>query len=229
MIKAVVFDLDHTLFDRYETIKHVASNLHNYFKLNPNLSLKQITELMISTDKNYVHKGWDRIETEIAKLGIFLQDLKPQEYHNAVMNEFMKVAVPFDFTIPCLEQLRSAGYKTALITNGIPKLQRKKLEMLKIYELFDYIYIGGEHEFSKPNVQPFIETAKMLSVTPYECVYVGDNPVNDIEPSRKAGYIPIHVQTTGNWVCPEIIKPKYSVKTVKEIPELIEKINREQV
>ena len=59
--------------------------------------------------------------------------------------------------------------------------------------------------------------------------YVGDNPLNDIEASRKAGCVPIFVNTTKTWVLPEIEKPKYTVETVEEIPDLIEKINAAEI
>lgn len=229
MIKAVVFDLDHTLFDRYATIRKIAPTLKATFKINADYTDVQIAELMCETDKNYVHKGWNVIQEEIEKTDLLMQKLEPDEYRKAVMGEFMSVAVPFPFTIAMLDCLKEKGFKLALITNGNSALQNSKIDMLKIREFFQYIYIGGEHELQKPHVEPFLETALRLGVKPNECVYVGDNPINDVDASRKAGYVPIHVETTENWVIPEIERPKYSVKTVEEIPELIDKINREQI
>jgi len=55
--------------------------------------------------------------------------------------------------------------------------------------------------------------------------YVGDNPQNDIEASRNAGCLPIHIDTTGTWVLEGIKRPKYSLPTVEKIPELISEIN----
>lgn len=225
MIKAVVFDLDHTLFDRYATIKEAAKKLPRHFNISPLFDINKIAETMIYHDKNFVHKGWDKIQEEIIKTGMFLDKLKPDDYRKAVMSEFMNIAVPFKFTIPMLKKLRESGYKTALITNGASELQRSKIKMLCFEDLFDYIYIGGEHEVQKPHVQPFLITAQKLNVSPSECVYVGDNPINDIDASRKAGYLPIHVKTTGNWIFENIEKCRYSVETVKEIPRLLEKIN----
>ncbi len=227
MIKAVVFDLDHTLFDRYETLKKVAPYLKENFKINSNYNDQQVAKIMIDTDKNFVHMGWQRLQEEIAKTDLFNQSLSENEYHSFVMSKFMTIAVPYSFTIPMLESLKYKKYKLALITNGIPKLQHSKIDMLNLRKYFDYIYIGGEHPLQKPNIEPFLETAQKLNLNPCECAYVGDNPLNDVDASRKAGYLPIHVQTTGNWVLPLIEKPLYSVKTVAEISELIEKINRE--
>ncbi len=225
MIKAVVFDLDHTLFDRYATIKEVAKRLPNHFNINPQFDESKISDTMIFIDKNFVHRGWNKIQDEIIKTSMILDDLKPDDYRKAVMSEFMNIAVPFEFTIPMLKKLRDSGFKTALITNGSSKLQRSKIKMLGLDDYFDFIYVGGEHEVQKPDTKPFLITAENLGLSPYECAYVGDNPINDIEASRKAGYLPIHVKTTGNWVCEEIERPLHSVETVKDIPDLIYKIN----
>ncbi len=227
MIKAVVFDLDHTLFDRYETLKKVAPHLKEHFKINTKYSDSEIADLMVSYDKNFVHLGWRRLQDEIINSDIFLEKIKKEDYHDFVMSQFMKIAVPYSFTNPMLDELKSLGYKLALITNGIPHLQRQKLKMLNIGHYFDYIYIGGDHEFQKPHTEPFLITANKLNVLPSECVYVGDNPENDIEASRKAGYIPIHINTTGNWTLPHIEKPNFMLETVEAVPEIIKKINQE--
>ena len=230
MIKAISFDLDHTLFDRYETLRLVEKNIKNYFDINPDLSDEEICRIMIDTDRYFVHKGWDALQKElIYNTPLFTIKPGPNDYKNFVYKSFLKVAVPFPFTIPMLKKLKSQGYKLGLITNGIPDLQRKKIEMLKIESYFDCIYVGGEHKFAKPHIDPFLIVAKELGVNPNEMAYVGDNPLNDVEASRNAGCLPIFVNTTKTWVLPKIEKPKYSVETVEKIPNLIEKINAAEI
>lgn len=230
MIKAISFDLDHTLFDRYETLKLVQKQIRKHFDINPSLSDEEICKIMIDTDRYFVHKGWDVLQQQlINNTPLFITKPGHNDYLKYVHSQFMKVAVPFTFTIPTLEMLKSSGYKLGLITNGIPKLQRKKIEMLKIGAFFDKIYVGGENEFAKPHTEPFTIVANDLNIAPNEMAYVGDNPLNDVEASRKAGCIPIFVNTTKTWVLPEIKKPQYTVETVEEIPNLIEKINAAEI
>lgn len=228
MIKAAVFDLDHTLYDRYKTLEIISKNIRLVFDINPKLTDKEIAELMILADKTQVHKGWDRLQEYLIN-ETMLFNTKPEydEYRKFVMGNFMHTAIPFDFTIPVLTQLRNEGYLLGLITNGSYELQSKKLELLNLTDKFDCLFLCGKEGFSKPDTAPFIITAKRLKVSPNECVYIGDNPLNDVEASRKAGYTPIFVNTTGTWVLPEIKKPKYSVETIKEIPNLLKEINLE--
>lgn len=226
MIKVIAFDLDHTLFDRYKTLKEVSKKLRVLLPINPRLSDEEIYEIMESHDRNFVHLGWKRLQEELnCNSPLFTEMVGEDTYRMAVMGEFMNVAVPFSFTVPTLEDLKAKGYKLALITNGRSELQRRKIEMLKLQKYFDEIYVGGEHEKQKPNVEPFLYVAEKLGVATNEMVYVGDNPENDIEASRRAGCLPIFVNTTKTWVLPHIEKAPYSVETVAEIPQLIEKIN----
>ena len=226
MIKVIAFDLDHTLFDRYATLTEVSKKLRELLPVNPKLSDEEICEIMINHDRNFVHLGWKRLQEELNfNSPLFTEILGEDTYRMAVMREFMNVAVPFPFTVPTLRLLKERGYKLALITNGRSELQRRKIEMLEIEKYFDEIYVGGEHEKQKPHVEPFLYVAEKLGVDTCEMVYVGDNPENDIEASRKAGCLPIFVNTTKTWVLPNIEKAPYSVETVAEIPELIENIN----
>lgn len=230
MIKAISFDLDHTLFDRYATLRLVEREIRSNFDIDPTLSDEQVCEIMINTDRNFVHKGWDALQSElINNTPLFLTKPGPNDYLKFVHKQFMDIAVPFDFTIPLLKGLKENGYKLGLITNGIPALQRKKIEMLKLGGYFDRIYVGGENEFAKPHTEPFKIVAADLGVKPEEMLYVGDNPLNDVEASRNAGCIPVFVNTTKTWVLPEIERPQYFIETVEELPEILEKINAAEV
>ena len=181
---------------------------------------------MIHADRYYVHKGWDALQEYLYKdTCLFAKTPQYDEYRKFVMGEFMNTAVSLPFTAPMLKSLKQSGFKLGLITNGNAKLQNRKIDLLKIRDYFDYIYIGGEHEFAKPHTEPFIITAEALSAAPCEMAYVGDNPQNDIEASRNAGCLPIHIDTTGTWVLEGIKRPKYSLPTVEKIPELISEIN----
>ena len=136
---------------------------------------------------------------------------------------FMKNAVPFDFSIPTLKELRK-NYKTGLITNGKHELQAKKIEMLGMEDLFDEVMISDDFGVRKPDTKLYAIMAEKLGIEPGEMLYVGDHPKNDIDASRNAGYIPVWVKTTGTWIYPDIEKPELQVDTVAELPELLKNI-----
>lgn len=225
MIKAAVFDLDHTLFDRYGTIKVLVPQLRKHFDLNDGITDEYFIQELSYGDKHFVHKGWQGIYNHLISKEIFRTKPSFEEYTEIVLRHFKHIAVKYDFSIGVLKELRDKGYKVGLITNGKAPLQYDKLRMLELTDLFDEIIVSGETPYEKPDKRIFLMMAEKMGLNPDEMMYIGDHPLNDIEGSRNAGFVPVWVKTTGTWIFPEIEKPQLQVETVEEIPSLIDKIN----
>lgn len=225
MIKAAVFDLDHTLFDRYGTIRKIAPDIVASFDVADGITSEIFAEELSFADKQYVHKGWRNIHSYLVKKNIFKTIPTYEEYAENVLKCFRTTTVKYDFAIPVLKEIREMGIKTALITNGTPELQYFKLKSLELENCFDEIIVSGETPYEKPDKRIFELMAEKLDIETNEMLYVGDHPVNDIDGSRKAGCIPVWVKTTGTWVFPEIEKPELQAETVKQIPDLIKRLN----
>ena len=226
MIKAIIFDLDHTLFDRYATLSEIAKYIREELPVNPNLSYTEIVEIMINADKAYVHYGWDNICNHIInETNLFTEKLENSKYFDFVFKYFEKIAIPYPFTIPTLTQLKNNGFKLGLITNGRPGLQEKKLELLGLGNMFDRVIVSGQYNCPKPQLKAFEMMAEWLELKPEEMMYVGDHPLNDVDASRKAGYLPVHVNTLGKWTRPDVEPCKIRIENVSELPKLLTKIN----
>ncbi len=230
-ITGVVFDLDHTLFDRYATLRLCALELLERFGANfdPSLSADDLAEQMIESDKSVILYGWRKLWEEYARRKIFKDPPTYDEYTDYLMNTlFVKYAVPFPFTKPMLEALRKKGLKVGLITNAASEKgiirQNAKLRLLGITDCFDKILISGEIGILKPDKEVFLEFSRRIGIPPENLAYVGDHPKNDVDGSRNAGYTPIWVMTRDMWL-PEIEPCEYAVKDVSEIPALIDRIN----
>ncbi len=221
LIKAVVFDLDHTLYDRYGTLSLCVPEFRNKFKINKEISDEFIREQIIWADKNFVHRGWTEIFAHLVKCNIFEKIPEYETYVEELRSLFKIYAVEYPFAKSMLKELREMGYKTGLITNGDVPLQSKKLELLQLEEYFDKIIISGATPYQKPQKEVFHLMADELGVKPSEMMYVGDHPHFDIEGSRNAGCVPVWVKTTGTWIFPEFQKPRLQVQTVAEIPSIL--------
>jgi len=226
LIKAAVFDLDHTLFDRYATIRKIINIIDiEASPFDTDVPKNKIADIFEYCDRHFVHLGWDRMYDEFSSRGILKQEIKKENFFRTHIRPlYMTAAEPFPFTKSVLKELKNMGLKVGLITNGPHELQYKKLELLGITELFDEIIVGGDTPYPKPDTRIFEDMAKRMNLTPDEMLYIGDNPENDIEPSRKVGYIPVWIKTTGTWVFPQIEKPELQAETVAAIPEIIEKL-----
>ena len=225
MIKAVVFDLDHTLFDRYETLRLVVPEFRKKFNISNEVTDEFIWENICWADKQYVHRGWKEIYAHLVNAGVFKDVPEYSEYEEFVIYCFCRIAVPFKFSKGVLEEIKNMGLKTGLITNATHEVQMSKLKLLGLTQSFDEIIISGDTPYEKPQKEIFLLMAEKLGVEPFEMMYVGDHPKFDVWGSQNAGCIPVWVKTTGTWIFPEIEKPQLQVETVKEVPDIVREIN----
>ena len=235
-IKGVVFDLDHTLFDRYETLKLVC---HDFYTLkrewfSKNISEKEAAKVMIEADGRNIIKGWDKVLDFWNERGILAvlpngnTVASKDEIIDFIWNyAFLENAVKYPFANGVLNELREAGYKVGLLTNasdncGIRR-QRAKLKMIDMENAFDEILITGEIGLEKPSREVFDIMTERMGIPAGNMLYVGDNPINDVMGSERAGYIPVWVSLRKEYG--EECNCKFTVLDVSEIPDLIDKIN----
>ncbi|RDI95528.1 HAD family hydrolase [Meiothermus sp. QL-1] len=79
------------------------------------------------------------------------------------------------------------GYRLGLVTNGVPDLQREKLEGALLEQYFEVVAVSGELDMGKPERGIFEWACQGLGVEPAECVMVGDNPERDVAGAIQAG------------------------------------------
>ena len=230
MIRGVVFDLDHTLFDRYGTLRKVLPIFYSHYRSNipEDLSEDVFIERFILLEKKYIHFGWLKMLQCCVEDGILVavaENAYGEIAHFILHSCWTADAVPYPFAEPALQKLREMGYKVAIITNGSHDVQARKIQMLGLEPLTDEIIITGDIGVHKPNALPFDLMSQRLGIPSQELMYVGDHPKNDVEGSRNAGYTPVWVKTTGYWCFEDIPRAAYEVETVAEIPALVASIN----
>ncbi|MBQ6863373.1 MAG: HAD-IA family hydrolase [Clostridia bacterium] len=223
MIKAVVFDMDHTLFDRYATIRKVMPAFCEAFDVA--VSEEEAAELLCKYDRKLNIFGWPTVFKKLKDKGMFNTAPHFAQYAAFLYEHFTKISVDYPFTIPTLQTLRDSGVKVGMITNGDHDIQAAKIENLGYGPYFDEIIISGDCDFEKPEPEIFIEMAKRLGIQPQEMAYVGDHPVNDVDGAREAGCVPIWVKTYGIWI-DDIEEAPYEVEDISFVPALLNKINQ---
>jgi putative hydrolase of the HAD superfamily len=78
-------------------------------------------------------------------------------------------------------------YLLGIVTNGVPDLQREKIEGCGLAHLFHAGVVSGEIDCGKPDPGIFHHICGELGVEPGECVMVGDNPDRDVAGAIAAG------------------------------------------
>ncbi len=215
--EAIVFDLDHTLFDRFKSIDLFASKLYEKHKniFKSELTAESFTEFMKETDKHFNHYGWDKVFDEYDKK--ILKDgkkLDREMFFNDFLSLYSRNCVPYPFTNKVLEDIRKKGCKIGLITNGKSEIQRAKVKTLGIEEYFDSIIVSRELGVSKPDPAIFYKMSENLGIPTEKMVYVGDHPICDYQGSKNAD---CKNGTFSNGYQPDNVNGKKLTKTGKTV------------
>ena len=121
-------------------------------------------------------------------------------------------------------ELHKRGYKLGIIANTITETEIPDwLESDKLTEYFDTVILSSKVGIRKPNPEIYLEASRRIGTDPKNCVYVGDNPVRDVEGAQAAGYgmmILLHEPATLKKEPPtDAHKPD---KTIKALSELLD-------
>lgn len=98
--------------------------------------------------------------------------------------------------IETLTRLRELGMGTALVSNaGMTTAPNLRLLMRHygIEALFDVLIFSDELQLAKPHPRIFEVAASGLRVEAAHCVFVGDNPHNDVAGSLAAGMFAVQI------------------------------------
>lgn len=120
-------------------------------------------------------KEWNREDKE-KEFFEFIDSSKSDKKYNYELLDFIK-------------ELKSFGYKTALLSNNSSKLN-STLKVAKIDVLFDVILISGDVGCMKPSVEIFQILCDKLGIIPEELIFVDDFEKNFIN-AKKIGFNPV--------------------------------------
>jgi len=97
--------------------------------------------------------------------------------------------VPRDDVKETVIELSERGYLLGIIANTITETEIPDyLEKDGLTDYFKTVILSSKLGIRKPNPEIYWEAARRIGVEPAKCVYVGDNPVRDVEGTQAAGY-----------------------------------------
>ena len=190
-MKTIVFDLDNTLIDRQRAFTEM---------------LKDRIELTLPEDKKHLKEQaiqdilmWDDNGT-VSRSVSFKKYCDKYEVTCMTSEELStywttisgSVVYLFDDVIDVITYLKKK-YRLAILTNGSPISQRRKLESTGILNMFELSVVSGEVGIDKPDPRIFDVMCERMKVKPEDCLYIGDNYVNDVLGARNAGWNAIYL------------------------------------
>jgi len=110
-------------------------------------------------------------------------------YHQTKDNELR----PYPDVEETFRLLNDRKIIVGIITAGLAAKQAEKLVRLGLLKYIDprAIFITDQLGIGKPNTKLYLTACRSLSLEPEHCMYVGDRPVDDIDPAGSIGMVTV--------------------------------------
>ena len=118
-----------------------------------------------------------------------------------------------------------ARWKTGLLSNADNDYLLPTVKRLGIR--FDAVLSSETAQAYKPHPAPFRQIMDSLGVGPEECVYVGDNQLDDVVGAHRVGMRMAWVNRNGSIPDPGLPQPDCQVKDLNELPAILERFERQ--
>jgi putative hydrolase of the HAD superfamily len=218
-IRAVLFDLDDTLTDREASLANYAPLFLEAFRqrLQP-IAAAELVRALCSVDRN----GYNARRSEDAvQLPLWRSAPSPRELDAHWLLHFAACAAPRRDALGTLHALRGAGMRLAVVTNGLSVSQRTKLQVMGVTDRVDVIVVSEEVSVKKPALRIFAHALDGLTgIEPRECLFVGDNPYNDIAGANDFGMHAAWLATSVTWP-PDLPAPRWQLAELAEVLQLL--------
>ncbi len=204
-ISAVFFDIDDTLFSTSEFAAAARRNavdamMRYGLRMPREVLLRELEEVISEFSSNYEHH-FDKLLVRLPRRAFegvnpaILSAAAIVAYHDT---KFRQLA-PYEGVIEALEVLARTDLIRGVITSGLQIKQSEKLIRLGVYPYLTpgAIFISDQIGIGKPNPKIYQKACEALNIPPPEAVYVGDNPVTDIDPANKIGMITVRMRGPG--------------------------------
>lgn len=227
MIRALLFDIDDTLFSTRDFAERARMNAINAFirvayhygyEFTPNELLSLLRRIIEKRGTNYQHHFNDLCRSLRIKKGRgHMIAAAVGAYHDTKTSMHPYPEVP-----SLLLSLREKGYRLFVMTAGIELKQWDKLRRLGLDLYFNYVFIVDEKKEKKDRAF-FRKILERIRLPAEECIAIGDNPSKDIAPAKSVGMWTVRVRRGKNKELAS--NAHYEVDSLEGLLSIIEKIN----
>lgn len=214
-VQAVLFDLDHTLWERDAAVRRLFTAQHAGFAPLAAVPREEYVERIVMLDEHGVADKTAMYEQVVREFG--LQPSLADALRTHFWANFKNYFEPVPDAFRVLNGLRAAGFKTGIITNGSIAAQDAKISGLGLAPLMDVILISEREGVSKPDQAIFQRALDRLGVHPGAAWFVGDHPEFDVRGAAEAGLTAVWVRSWAT-AAPQAT---YTISTLSELLPLL--------
>ncbi len=194
-IKAVLFDLDDTLFDRKAaqsmTLELIVKRLPHVFS---RFEEERVIEAFMESDRlltvdfnagapsEGIREERSRLFLDILNIEEDIGDTVTEIY----VSEYPKLNAVMPGAFELIKEL-SGRFQVGIVSNGLPDVQYIKLESIGLHDLMSCVVLSEEIGIRKPDPRIFYHAADLLQIPPGNCLFVGNSYTDDIAGAKAAG------------------------------------------
>ena len=196
MIRAVIFDIDNTVYSYDENHVYGMQALAEYCTGAFGISREEMEKCYrqagtimvnrIGTDTAAIHSRMIRVQCMLELLGQPLFPHARNMYH-AYWDTFIEHIEPNPGVLEFMQELKKRNIRIGIGTDMTAYIQYRKLEAAGVAPYIDFIVTSEEAGIEKPHYHFFDICVEKAGVRPEECAFIGDNVKKDIEGAWESG------------------------------------------
>ncbi len=229
MIRAIGFDLDDTLWAVKPVIIAAEKKLSQHLReVAPTLSMdvegmRHLREQVMKRDPTLRHRLTE-MRRRVIEAALLQSDIPPAEadaLSNGAMDVFLAArnsVTFFDGVEEGLQQL-TGSFTMGALSNGNADIHRAGLG-----EYFTFAFSAEQVGAPKPNPDLFHAALEHLAINPSEMVYVGDDPVLDVDAANRVGLRTVWMknparENTGT------TSPDAVITNLRQLPDVLDRFS----
>lgn len=221
-MKAIIFDLDDTLYDCTGSLLEASRKRAARAMVNAGLPCTEEEAYILQKELSEKHGPYCPVFNEIANKFNMGHELVRSALKAYNSNEVTDIQL-FPDVVPTLKKLAQEKYKLFLLTTGIYERQYKKIELLNLEPYFDEIIINDQ-EVGLLMEDSFEAIVRKYSLSPQNVVVVGDRVRGELRIAKSKGMVTVqmlHGRFKNETADDSSNKPDYKIKRFFQLPTLL--------
>ena len=223
-VRAICFDLDNTLWDVWPVIMRAEQKMYDFLAQRyPRVVASMTVEMMrAAREQTAAAHPQMRHDFTFLRKQTLREHAKEFGYAEAMVEEAFEAFIQarnevdlYPDVLPALDRL-AARYRLFTASNGNADLGR-----IGIAHFFERTVAARHVGALKPDPAIFHKVIEGTDLQAHEVVYVGDDPLLDVEGARGAGMQAIWIDRQGGEWPPQIAPASYTVRSLTELVELL--------